>query len=97
MKLILAWTEGKTEVLVANWSVNQMAADSRLQVQSWIFFFQNILYSVKLKVLGLKANWYTGSAFYQIPLSYSSYLNLLENIFASSLVSLEQLVHMNSI
>ena len=39
-------------------SVNQMAAGSRLQVQSWIFssftYFSNILYAVKLRILGLK-------------------------------------------
>jgi len=39
-------------------SVNRMAAGSRLQVQSWIFsyftYFSNILYAVKLRILGLK-------------------------------------------
>jgi len=32
------------------------------------FFFSNILCAVNLKVLDLLAYWYTGSAFFQIPL-----------------------------
>jgi len=31
-----------------------------------------MLYAVKLRVLGLMAYWYTGSAFHQIPQSYLS-------------------------
>ena len=55
-------------------SVNRMAAGSRLQVQVMDFFFfhlfSNMLCAIKLRVLGLMAYWYTGSAFHQIPQSY---------------------------
>jgi len=52
-----------------------------LQIQgcrfkSWIFsftYFSNMLCAVKLRVLGLMVSWYTGSAFHQIPQSYSSF------------------------
>ena len=41
--------------------------------KSWIFSsftsFSNMLCAVKLRVLGLMAYWYTGSAFHQIPQS----------------------------
>ena len=33
-------------------------------------YFSNILCAVKLRVLGLMAYWYTGSAFHQISQSY---------------------------
>ena len=43
--------------------------------KSWIFssftYFSNMLCAVKLRVLGLMAYWYTGSAYHQIPQSYS--------------------------
>jgi len=44
------------------------------QVQSWLFssftYFSNILCVVNVKVLGLKAYWYTGSAFTRYLQSY---------------------------
>ena len=45
-----------------------------LQVQVMDFssftYFSNKLCAVQLRVLGLMAYWYTGSAFHQIPQSY---------------------------
>ena len=52
-----------------------MAVGLRLQVQVMDFssftYFSNMLCAVKLRVLGLVAYWYTGSAFHQMPQSYS--------------------------
>jgi len=52
---------------------NRMAAGSRLQVQvmdfSSFIYFSNIPCAVKLRVVGLMAYWYTGSAFHQTPQS----------------------------
>ena len=57
----------------AVFSVNRMAAGSRLQVEVMDFFFftyfSNMFCAIKLRVLGLMAYWYTGSAFHQIPQS----------------------------
>jgi len=39
------------------------------------FRIPNMLCAVKLRVLGLMAYWYTGSAFHQIPQSYSMHGN----------------------
>jgi len=51
------------------------------QVQSWIFssftYFSNILCAVKLKVLGIKAYWYTGSAFTKY---FSHIYNMRNNV-----------------
>ena len=47
-------------------SINGMAAGSVIDFSSFIYF-SNILCAVKLRVLGLKTYWYTGSAFHQIP------------------------------
>jgi len=47
-----------------------MAAGLRMQVQVMDYFFFHILFKrVGLRVLGLMAYWYTGSAFHQIPQS----------------------------
>jgi len=46
-----------------------MAAGSSHGFSSFTYF-SNMLCAVKLKVLGLMAYWYTGSAFHQIPQSY---------------------------
>jgi len=47
-----------------------MAAGSSHGFFSFFTYFSNILCAVKLRVLGLMAYWYTGSAFHQIPQSY---------------------------
>jgi len=39
-----------------------------------------MLCAVKLKVLGLMAYWYTGSAFHQIPLSYLNDVHLVPSV-----------------
>ena len=40
-------------------------------------YCQNMLCAVKLRVLGLMAYWYTGSAFHQIPQSYLNDVHLV--------------------
>ena len=51
---------------------NRMAAGSRLQVQVMdFFFFSSMLFAVKLRVLGLMAYWYAGSAFHNHIYSYA--------------------------
>jgi len=71
------------ENILTSWQtpVSVRALIGWLQVQgcrfkSWIFssftYFSNMLCAVKLRVLGLMVSWYTGSAFHQIPQSYSS-------------------------
>ena len=46
--------------------------------KSWIFsfftYFSNMFFAVQLRVLGLMAYWYTGSAFHQIPQSYLNHI-----------------------
>jgi len=44
-----------------------MAAGSIHGFFSSFTYFSNMLCAVKLRVLGLMAYWYTGSAFHQIP------------------------------
>jgi len=39
-------------------------------MDGFLHLFSNILCAVKLRVLGLMAYWYTGSAFHQIPQTY---------------------------
>jgi len=86
------WKMQKENILIT-WQtpVSVRALIGWLQVRgcrfkSWILssftYFWNMICAVKLRVLGVMAYWYTGSAFHQIPQSY------LEESFHSNWTSL---------
>ena len=58
-----------------------------------------MLCAVKLRVLGLMAYWYTGSAFHQIPQSYLEYFWLYRLVRGLVLLiylrSIQTLIHKN--
>ena len=66
MRYIKTVCAGRTKRL----SINQMTAGPVMDFFLLPTFQIYVLCAVKLKVLGLKAYWYTGSTFHQLPQSY---------------------------